>query len=162
VSSGPARNYSWPPFEPGHLVNLRHGARAPSVYGPIAVALAETLVEQRPRLAAYPEAVAAWATAEARADLLRRWLEERGTFDEAGELRSGALGWLLRVERQADQARQRLGLDPRSDAQLARETAEAAGSVADLDAVRSAGREALKRAEGVELLEVVEVVGDDA
>lgn len=151
---GPARNYSWKPFQPGHLVNLRHGARAPSVYGPLATALAEALVEQRPHLAAYPEAVAQWAEAEARADLLRRWIDEHGAFDDAGELRSGQLGWLLRLERQADRARQRLGLDPRSDAQLARETAEAAGSVADLDAVREAGRWALAAREGVEVLEV--------
>jgi len=40
------------------------------------------LLADRPDLAQFPEAVAAWATAEAQAALLRRHLAEVGTVDD--------------------------------------------------------------------------------
>ena len=144
-------------FEPGNRAAVKHGAFAPRVFGPIAEAMRDGLLEQRPHLCTYRAAVAAWADAEARCQVLREHLEQHGMLDDRGRPRP-AVELLLRLERQADRARQRLGLDPRSDAQLARETAEATSSVADLDAVRAAGREALRRAEGVEVVEVE--VGD--
>lgn len=143
-------------FRPGNGAAVTHGAFAPRVFGPIAEALASALLEERPHLKRWPAAVVAWADAEARCEVLRAHLDEHGMLDDRGRPRP-AVDLLLRLERQADRARQRLGLDPRSDAQLARETAEAAGSVADLDAVREAGRRALAAREGVE---VVEVSGD--
>lgn len=140
-------------FRPGHTLSLRHGAYSPRVYGETAEALVAGVLEQRPHLAGYGTAVAAWATVEARCEVLRAHLDEQGMLDDRGRPRP-AVELLLRLERQADRARQRLGLDPRSDAQLARETAEAAGSVADLDAVRDAGRRALAAREAVEVVGV--------
>ena len=144
-------------FRPGNRAAVTHGAFAPRVFGPIAEALTSALLEERPHLERWPAAVVAWADAEARCEVLRGFLDEHGMLDDRGRPRP-AVELLLRFERQADRARQRLGLDPRSDAQLARETAEATSSVADLDAVRAAGREALRRAEGVEVVGVE--VGD--
>ena len=81
ASGLPATRRERPPFAPGNLAMLTHGARTPRVYGPLAEVLAAGLTEDRPDLAAYPEAVAAWATAEAQAALLRRHLSEVGTID---------------------------------------------------------------------------------
>ncbi len=62
ASGIPARGYVRPPFTHGNLVRLTHGATTLRVYGPLATELAAGLLEDRPDLAAYPEAVAAWAT----------------------------------------------------------------------------------------------------
>lgn len=142
---GAARGYSWPPFEEGNTASLRHGARSPRVYEPVAEELAAGLLADRPDLEAFPEAVGSWAEAEARAVLLRTHLSRSdvGMFDGDGEPREGMLRWLDRFERRADAMRQRLGLDPRSAAELARERADAGRSQVDLDAVRQRGREAL-------------------
>lgn len=59
-----------PPFPEGNAVQLGHGARSPRVYGTLAEQFTAGLLEARPDLAAYPEAVAGWATAEAQATLL--------------------------------------------------------------------------------------------
>jgi hypothetical protein len=50
------------------------------------------------------------------------------------------------------QLRERLGLDPKSEAELARGQAEAARSVVDLDALRERGRAALKARRDVGVL----------
>lgn len=142
-SKGPARGYSWAPFEKGNMKRLSHGARSPRVYGPVAEELAAGIVERRPDLAGYPEAVAAWADCEARAILLREWLAEHGTFDEDGEPRDGQLRWLSSFEKRADEARRRLGLDPKADADLARARAESVHAQVDLAGIASAGRAAL-------------------
>jgi hypothetical protein len=42
---GPARGYSWPPFEPGNQVALRHGAYAMLTLRPRATEIAERLTE---------------------------------------------------------------------------------------------------------------------
>lgn len=81
ASGLPATRRERPPFAPGNLAMLTHGASTPRVYGPLAEELAAGLTEDRPDLAAYPEALAAWATAEAQAALLRRHLSEVGTID---------------------------------------------------------------------------------
>src|SRR4051812_25069754 len=104
-----------PPFTPGNLSAVTHGARSPRVYGALAEALAAGLVEDRPDLAAYPEAIAAWATAEAQAALIRRHVAERGPLDpDTGAPRDADLTWLTRLEGAAARHRATLGLDPRS------------------------------------------------
>lgn len=145
--SGPARGYSWPPFLPANTAAVKHGARSPRVYGPVAEELAAGLLSERPDLAAYPEAVAAWADAEARADRLRKWLAETTDFDDSGSLKEGALKWLVSFDKRADSLRARLGRDPMADSELVRSRADATRSFADLDAVRAAGRSARLRAE---------------
>ena len=144
-----ARGYSWPPFEPGNKAAVRHGAYSIEVYGPVARELVAGVLEDRPQLGRYRTAVAAWADVEARCLVVREHLAEHGMFDDKGAPRP-AVELLVKLERQADKARQRLGLDPKADADLARATADAHVASADLEAVRAAGRKALEAAEGVE------------
>jgi hypothetical protein len=140
-------------FGPGNRAAVTHGGWSPAVFGPVAIALRDALLQDRPRLAQYALAVAAWADIEARCLVLREHLDEHGMLDARGRVRP-ATELLVKLERRADQARQRLGLDPKADADLARATAEAAGSVADLDAVREAGRRALAARDGLEVVGV--------
>ena len=137
-----------PPFAPGNTVNLRSGHRSPRVYGELARHLAAGLLEDRPDLAAYPEAVAAWSTLEAQATLLRRHVSEVGAIDPAtGEPRPGTLTWLTKLEKHAADHRTRLGLDPRSEAALARERAAASVLAVDLEGLAERGRAALEAQE---------------
>lgn len=141
---GPARGTGTrPPFAPGNSVALSGGWRSPRVYGEMAQHLAAGLAEARPDLTAYPEAVAAWATIEAQAALLRRRLADVGVLDDDGEPRSGLLRWLHSFENAAAKHRATLGLDPRSEAQLAKERAEAAHLAVDLSALAERGRAAM-------------------
>lgn len=170
---GPARGPgtgSRPPFAPGNTVNLRSGYRSPRVYGQLAEHLAAGLLEARPDLAPYPESVAAWATLEAQTTLLRRHIAEVGPIDpETSEPRQGPLQWLTKLEKSAADHRARLGLDPRSEAALARERAAASVLAVDLDALAARGREALEAQQQppgddpvVGVLESVQSVGQAA
>ena len=141
-----------PPFAPGNTLNLRSGHRSPRVYGELARHLAAGLLEDRPDLAAYPEAVAAWSTMEAQATLLRRHVSEVGAIDPAtGEPRPGTLTWLTKLEKHAADHRTRLGLDPRSEAALARERAAASVLAVDLEGLAERGRAALEAQERAEI-----------
>jgi hypothetical protein len=51
ASGLPATRRERPPFAPGNLAMLTHGARTPRVYGPLAEELAAGLTEDRPDLA---------------------------------------------------------------------------------------------------------------
>ncbi|GAA4817112.1 hypothetical protein ACFQ0K_08625 [Nocardioides caeni] len=137
-----------PPFAPGNLARATSGARSPRVYGDLAQRLAAGLTEDRPDLGAYPEAVAAWATAEAQAALMRRHVAEVGPLDpDTGKPREAVLSWLTRLENAAARHRATLGLDPRSEAALARERAAASVLAVDLDALAERGRQALAQRE---------------
>ena len=143
-ASGIPAHGRYKPAEPGNVLTLRHGARSPRVYGALAEQLAAGLVEDRPDLAAYPEAVAAWATAEAQAVLLRRHVEFVGAIDaESGRPRESALNWLTRLENAAANHRKVLGLDPTSEARLARDRATAAAIAVDLGAIAKRGEQVL-------------------
>jgi hypothetical protein len=143
-ASGIRANGEWRPLVAGHVKTLTSGHRAPRVYGPLAQMLAAGLETDRPDLAAYPETVAAWATAEAVAALLRRHLAEVGTVDlDTKQPRTTTLTELHRAENSAAKHRATLGLDPRSEAALARERAEVATLVVDLEALAERGRQAL-------------------
>lgn len=137
-----------PQFSDGNVAQLGSGYRSPRVYSQVAAALVAGLVEQRPDLAAHPEALASWGDAEARAALLRSRLDEHGMFNDSGEARENLLRQLDRFERRAADARQRLGLDPRSEAELAllRARAMREGQLVpsvDLGQLAKAGRAAL-------------------
>ena len=102
---------------------MQGGYRSPRVYGELAELLAAGLLADRPDLDRYPEAVAAWATAEAQAALIRRHLAERGPLGDDGEPRATLLYWLTRIETVAMKHRAALGLDPTSEARLRRDRA---------------------------------------
>lgn len=152
-ASGIAAKGTRPPFTPGNLLGVKHGAGAPGVYGPLAEQLAAGLLAERPDLGAYPAAVAAWATAEAVAALMRRHVAEVGAIDpETNEPRPGTLTWLAKFERAAAEARRPLGLDPLADAVLTKTRAEVATLTVDLVALAERGRQALAgRAEPADL-----------
>jgi hypothetical protein len=136
--------HSWQPFQPGHETRLEHGARAPRHVDPIAAELASALLEDRPELGNYPEAVMAWARAEARCILFADWHARCGFLDEdTGEMRGGSK--VGQFEAQAANLRTRLGLDPASDATLRKAQAEAITLTADLVAIRERGRAALEQ-----------------
>ena len=150
VSEG-RRNH--PPFAEGNRQAVSHGAWSEALYSPIARELAAGVLDERPGLARYREAVTAWADLEARAIVLRRWLEDKTMLNAKGVPRP-ATKLLLSVTAAADQARRRLGLDPRSDAELAKAVSEAQALTADLDSVREAGRAALAAREQAQVVEV--------
>ncbi len=157
-AGGPA---SLMPFPPGNVVGLRSGHRSPRVYGKLAQRLAAGLAEDRPDLGAYPEAVAAWATAEAQVALLRRHVAEVGPIDPAtGEPRVTSLTWLRQLERLAAEHRATLGLDPRSEATLTRERAAAAVLTVDLVGLAERGRAALATREAAGLPAPPDPAGD--
>jgi len=134
-------------------IATRHGATSARKVDPVAAQLAGELVADRPDLERFPEAVAAWSRAEARCLLLESWFAEHGLLDADGKA-TASERLLASTERIAMQLRERLGLDPKSEAELANAQADAARSVVDLDALRERGREALaKRRERAELVE---------
>jgi hypothetical protein len=140
-----ARSYSWAPFQPGHTLSVHHGARSPRIVGEVAEQLAVGLVEDRPDLLAYPEAVGAWARAEARCWLVESFIAENGLLDADGKP-VGVAKYVAGWERLAVELRATLGLDPKSEAALARERAGATPAVVDLEGLRERGRAALDAA----------------
>ena len=74
---------SWPPFAPGNQVSIRHGAWSPRRVDPIAAELVEHALSSAPYLVdpSYAPAVHAWADSEARAQLLRDYVNEHGLLD---------------------------------------------------------------------------------
>jgi hypothetical protein len=110
---GPARGYSWPPFQPGNLAALRHGARSPRILAPIADQLAVGLAQVAPWTSAssFQGTVASWSWAEAQAVVLRAYLDDCGLVDDDSQPRPAA-GMLERVEIRLAGLRGQLGLTP--------------------------------------------------
>lgn len=131
-----ARGYSWEPFRPGHELSLKHGAWSPRYVDPLAAEMvAATLAApgcqylDTPRWSA---AVWAWARAEARCELLGRWVDEHGGgVNDDGSV-AGALNALRLWEVRAANCRSRLGLDPLSAARLGRDVTASAVDMAKL------------------------------
>lgn len=172
LSQGPAKGRR-PPFAPGNSLSVKSGHHSPRVYGPLAEQIAEGLMATRPDLRAYPEAVAAWATLEAQTALVRRHINRVGLIDpDTEETRAKPLDDLLKLERTTARMRATLGLDPRSEAALARERAAASALAVDLGALAERGRAALEaqRQAGIEapvdpveqVLEAVQATGAEA
>jgi hypothetical protein len=105
------------------------------------------LLQDRPDLSAYPEALAAWATAEARCERLRVWTSQHGLISGDGKVVNSHD--LLMFEAQAARFRAQLGLDPMSDAALQKSRADAVLTVVDLESIRARGREALARRQAI-------------
>lgn len=138
----PARGYSWPPFQPGHTLSVRHGAYSPRRVDPLAAEIVQGLLGdtstaylQAPR---YRLALWALGRAEAQVQLLSEWLGEHaeeagdGVGDLSDEATRSAYLLLHRAESRADRSRARLGLDPLSAARLGRDVVAASVDVARL------------------------------
>ena len=128
---GPARDYSWEPFELGNEAAVRHGAWSERRVAPLADQARTRLLDVAPWLAspAFAPAVEAWARAEARVALVDTYVAEQGPLDENGKPRP-AIELLIRLERLALTLRQAVGLDPASRARIERDLA---AGVHDLD-----------------------------
>lgn len=135
----PPRGYSWRQFEPGHTLSIRHGAFSPRTWSPISESLVAGVLGDFPDLARHPELLRAWADAEARAELLRRHLDEVGMMDPEGNPRTGPLKWLTTFDNAAQRYRDQLGLTPRSEAELARLRADAIHAAASVEDAAQTG-----------------------
>lgn len=130
--------------EPGDPRATTHGAKSPTIYAARAATLAENLLAERPDLARYPEAVQAWATAEARCQLVREYeAAAGGLLDSNGDPRSFA-ALATSLEKAAASARDRLGLDPVAEAKLARDRASASLTTVNLAEMAANGRRILE------------------
>lgn len=141
---GSRRGYTWPPFEPGNLAALKHGAVSPRVLQPIADQLAAGLAAMAPWVsaAAFAGSVASWSWAEAQAVVLRRYLDETGLVDGDGQPRPAA-GMLERVEGRLANLRAQLGLTPLALGKLLATLSQVDGDkgAEGLEALRRAGAE---------------------
>jgi hypothetical protein len=137
---GPAVLVSRPPFQLGNEVRLRHGVHSERRLERLVAPLVAGLLADQPDLGRFPEAVHAWARAEARCLLFSEYLAEHPPWSDDGQK---VASWVHRVEAQAARMRERLGLDPRSEAEIVKERASATVAGFDLDAVIARGREVI-------------------
>jgi hypothetical protein len=145
-SARPARGYSWTPFAPGHELSMKHGAfssrrLAPRAQELVTQALAGAVIEGSTTWyltePSFGPAIWAWARSEAAVELLEAWLADHGgPIDDEGQIQPAA-HHLERVARRAERLRSRLGLDPLSRGQLARDlaTVKQSGDLARLKAI---------------------------
>ena len=151
-----------PPFSASNLAALKIGSRSPRVYGRVAERISEDLLEALPHLAAFPEELAALASTEAIAALLRIELAG-GARDKNGDVRFSLLDRYFRAEAAAAKRRDAIGLSPLGEAVLARERASAAAiaSHVDLEALAARGRAALDAHQPDLVLAAVQEVKDE-
>lgn len=122
-----ARGYSWPPFEPGNEVALKHGAHSEKILRRTMGEIFAEVVEVVPWISKpeFTAAVQAWLRCEAKVRLLACWLHENGDIDlETNEPRP-AVAEQARWERLAAERRRDLGLDPLSRIKLESDFAHA-------------------------------------
>ena len=127
-----ARGYSWASATQGNQLAVTHGAYSPRKVDPLAGDLVTLYLDAAaaPHSAvayladpSYRPALWSWARTEARIQLLQEWLADHGgDVDDDGNVRQAA-ELLTRLERQAMDARARLGLDPLSRAKLGKDVA---------------------------------------
>lgn len=148
---GPARGYSWPPFESGHTASVRSGAGSERFLGPVVEELRVAVSSAAPWTAAgaFTPALEAWLWAEARCVLYRRFFDERGIWGEVeGEPAAGLVAY-DRAEGRAAQLRKELGLTPSSLVDILGKLAshEPEAMAGALDALRAAGAQIRQAAE---------------
>jgi hypothetical protein len=125
ASSGtPATGYKWPSATAGNELALKHGGHVERRWRPLAEQLAAEAIEACPwlRRPGFKWSVEAWATAEARAQLVDVWLDEQATAAMPGDLDAGepraASALSGRFHARAESLRARLGMDPNAMARL--------------------------------------------
>ena len=117
----PARNYKWETFHPGNRAGVVHGAHSPSIVAALAEQFAQAAIAASPVLGLdrFKFAMRAWSHAEARAELVRRHLDENGVLNNRNAPRVSLLAVLAASERAAQKGRSELGLSPESAARIA-------------------------------------------
>jgi hypothetical protein len=117
------------PYAPGNLEAVVHGGHSAALVDAVAVRYREaalaylggTIPDHLGRVE-FERALLAWSRAEARTDLLQRYVDDVGLLDQDGNPRPAAR-FLLEAEASAARRRQDLGLDPLSRARLGRDVA---------------------------------------
>ena len=123
TGKGPARGYSWPPFEKGHELSVKHGTRSERLVAARAAEIREQLLEAHEFLAQaiFTEALERYCRLEARARMLDSYIvdlvEEKGVETVPKTLWDSA----TRVDMAAAKAGQDCGLDPSGFARAARD-----------------------------------------
>jgi hypothetical protein len=104
-----------PPFAPGNLAALRHGADSHRMVAPLAAGFERALYDVAPwtRRPVFAEARASLSWTEAQITLLQAYLNEHGLLDGDGRPRPAARR-LDRLEARAAKLLRALGLTPRS------------------------------------------------
>jgi hypothetical protein len=137
-----AESWQRPAFEPGNQLATKHGAYSPAKVDPVAQAYVDALLADPDvdylRRPSFLPAIWAWARAEARVQLLTEWVADKPPV-EGKPL--PALEQLRQWESTAAKARDRLGLNPVSQAALHRDRAiGAAVAVQAVEHAKASGR----------------------
>lgn len=144
-SGAPARGYKWKDFEENNEAALVHGGRSISHARPIAEALRPMVLDGAPWLAEpiYAGAVEEYLYDEARALLLRRYLDEVGHLNDEGEERSAARTY-DRVQGRLNKHRTELGLTPRALGKILRDLNEVESATGDEEGAEAIRAEAAR------------------
>jgi hypothetical protein len=124
----PARGYSWPPFEPGNRVSVRHGAFSDRIIGERALEIRELLLDRYPYLAddAFTEALYRYTRAEARAVILHNYIMEKLETEGVEAVRPYLWAEVRGADLLAQKCGTDCGVDPAGHARIARDLGLAA------------------------------------
>lgn len=161
-----ARGYTWPPFEPGNQVARTHGFWARVTDAEVLEAVGDVFGHQPDLVAEYPAIVAMGAEIWVRRRRALVDVERRGMVLVAPDGVSRPhplLGEIDKAERRLLDLSARYGLDPRSDADLARARAGAVAAGIDVDSLVGAGKDtaAVRAVEAERLDDAVLVDGGE-
>jgi hypothetical protein len=139
----PARGYSWPPFEVGHFVPVKSGARSPRIVASLSAAVADAIVEDHPWLADRRHALALsqLAGAEATRLLLQDYHERLAAEKGAGAISPRMVEAKATAERLAAKLAERVGVTPMGRARLAAVAVSAELGEAALADLAATGRQ---------------------
>jgi len=121
-SPRPARGYSWPPFEPGNLAAVRHGARSARLVSAEAEKVAAELAEVCPWISEVDAvAVDTFCRAAARYRMLDDYVAAKAEAEGVEAVPRTLWQEVSRAESNAMKAAEALGLDPTGRARLLRD-----------------------------------------
>ncbi len=142
-TANPARGYSWRAFEPGNQVARTHGYWAKIDDTEVLEAVEDLYGHQPDLVRAYPVMARVGAEVWVRRQRALADIEARGlVVDVDGEPKQHPLlEHVDRCERRLLDLSARYGLDPRSDADLARARAGAVAAGIDVDSLIGAGKD---------------------
>jgi hypothetical protein len=130
------RDYSWPPFAPGHTLSVRHGARSERAIEAKAQQVRGALFDAYPWLDEVQDAitVARFCRVEGRALMLQAGID--AYEDERGPGRAPEYLYerVNQTDQLADRIGSKLGLDPSGRAQLRQTVASTEATLSDLAA----------------------------
>lgn len=119
----PARGYSWPPFEDGNLVAVRHGANSPRLVTEKAQTVRAMLLARYEYLAddAFVEALERYCRVEARALMLNQYCMTKAAEEGVEKVPPTLWTECTRADALAQKCAQDCGLDPTGHARIARD-----------------------------------------